>query len=273
MATCSVGTTTSTAVEPPASASPPYPVLHATPDTRSSLLPATYVPPCDDTIVSFARTVGSVLNLPQTPRRFSSFHATGDTEAAISPVVLDIERRLFTRERSLSFTPLYDSAETIAEYTCQNYSPRPDDFYFDDGLGGHVMKLELPESERELLSAEGFLSDIRKIEAAIEVSHGTVFIQVVFDCPSYSNLCIFACCNQNVKSISIINPDSDDIHDPAKLDEREQLMMQYLEILENYEASGYRMLREACMGQYTIVFYGSIITDVTVQFYRNRQFA
>ncbi|KAJ9126361.1 hypothetical protein QFC24_002097 [Naganishia onofrii] len=82
------------------------------------------------------------------------------------------------------------------------------------------MKLELPESERELLSAEGFLSDIRKIEAAIE----------------------------NVKSISIINPDFDDIHDPAKLDEREQLMMQYLEILENYEASGYRILREACMG-------------------------
>ncbi|KAJ9093459.1 hypothetical protein QFC19_008318 [Naganishia cerealis] len=58
-------------------------------------------------------------------------------------------------------------------YSCESYSPRPDDFYFDDGSGGHVVKLELPESEKELLSAEDFLSDIRKIESAIEVSDWT----------------------------------------------------------------------------------------------------
>ncbi|KAJ9099860.1 hypothetical protein QFC21_003863 [Naganishia friedmannii] len=212
--------TASTSVKNPASASPLHHTRCAFLDTMTSPVPGESLPNDDeDNNVPHPRTSRSAANLPHTPRRYSPFHPAGDAADAISPVVLDIERRLFTPERSSSRMLPYDSSETIVEYTCQNYSPRPDDFYFDDGIGGHVVKLELPESERELLSAEGFLADIRKIEAGIE----------------------------NVKTISITDPDTDDAHDPLKLDEREQLIMQYLELLENYEASGYRLLREACM--------------------------
>ncbi|KAJ9118243.1 hypothetical protein QFC22_004152 [Naganishia vaughanmartiniae] len=185
----------------------------------SSPAPAKSLRQNEDFEVELPGTVKQAATPPYTPRRYSPFHPTDDSTDAISPVVLDIERRLFTPERSSSRTLSYGSSEIIAEYACQNYSPRPDDFYFDDGLGGHVVKLELPESERGLLSAEGFLVDIRQIEEAIE----------------------------NVKTISITDPDPDDAHDLAKLDEREHLMMHYLELLENYEAFGYRVLREACM--------------------------
>lgn len=62
------------------------------------------------------------------------------------------------------------SLDSLAAYAYTRYSPRPDDFYFGDGDGGYVTKLELPDDEKELVVAEGFLDDIRRLENAIEVS-------------------------------------------------------------------------------------------------------
>jgi len=151
---------------------------HALPHATSSPAPLQILSQKENNEESLSRAFRPAANLPHTPRRYSPYYPAGDTVEAISPVVLDIERRLFTPERSSSRILPHDSSETVAEYACQDYSPRPDDFYFDDGLGGHVVKLELPESDRELLSAEEFLADIRKIEEAIEVSCCTAFIPI-----------------------------------------------------------------------------------------------
>lgn len=62
------------------------------------------------------------------------------------------------------------SLDSLAAYAYTGYSPRPDDFYFGDGVGGCVTKLELPDDEREVGVAEEFLGDIRRLEDAIEVS-------------------------------------------------------------------------------------------------------
>lgn len=102
------------------------------------------------------------MDLPHTPlRRY-------DQPIPVSPVVLDIERRLpFTPEHPASLT-----STRLNPLSPTAYSPRPDDFYFDDGAGGYVTKLELPDNEKDcVLVADEYLSDIRKLEEAIEVSN------------------------------------------------------------------------------------------------------
>jgi hypothetical protein len=87
--------------------------------------------------------------------------------------VLEIERQLlFTPDRQTSTIKPSTSLDSLATYAYTGYSPRPDDFYFDDGAGGYVTKLELPEDEREEVVAEEFLKDIRRLENAFEVSTG-----------------------------------------------------------------------------------------------------
>lgn len=109
----------------------------------------------------FAMTADS---LPHTPRRPAQEHTQ---QIPISPIVLEIERQLlFTPDRPGAHLKSPTSLDGIATYACQGYSPRPDDFYFDGG----VTKLELPDDEREVVVADEFLKDIRKLEDAIEVS-------------------------------------------------------------------------------------------------------
>lgn len=102
------------------------------------------------------------MDLPRTPLRH------GDQAIPVSPVVLEIERRLLFTPTTASFTSTpVDQPSPKAPA----YSPRPDDFYFDDGAGGYVTKLELPDDEKNYeLDGDEFLSDIRRLEEAIEVS-------------------------------------------------------------------------------------------------------
>lgn len=105
------------------------------------------------------------MDLPHTPTRH------GDQSIPVSPVVLQIERHLvFTpgRASSIASTPIRSPSPT--PHRTETYSPRPDGFYFEDGTGGHVTKLELPDDEKHYaLDAEEVLADIRRLEAAIEV--------------------------------------------------------------------------------------------------------
>jgi hypothetical protein len=111
------------------------------------------------------------MDLPRTPLRHS------DQAIPVSPVVLEIERRLLFTPTPASFasTPVDQSSPTAC--TKATYSPRPDDFYFEDGAGGYVTKLELPDDEKNyVLDADDFLSDIRRLEEAIEVSRACTAI-------------------------------------------------------------------------------------------------
>jgi hypothetical protein len=105
---------------------------------------------------------------PHTPQR----HSYGSNQQIpLSPIVLEIERQLsFTPDRQPSNMKPSASLDSLAAYAYTGYSPRPDDFYFDDGVGGYVTKLELPDDERRAGVAEEFLGDIRRLEDAIEVS-------------------------------------------------------------------------------------------------------
>lgn len=110
-------------------------------------------------------------SLPHTPQRHT--YGPYSSHIPLSPIVLEIERQLlFTEDRQTSDVKPSTSFDSLAAYAYTGYSPRPDDFYFDDGTGGYVTKLELPEDEREVVVAEEFLQDIRRLEDAIEVSIG-----------------------------------------------------------------------------------------------------
>lgn len=110
-------------------------------------------------------------SLPHTPQRHT--YGLDTSHIPLSPIVLEIERQLlFTPDRQTSTIKPSTSLDSLATYAYTGYSPRPDDFYFDDGDGGYVTKLELPEDEREVVVAEEFLKDIRRLEDAIEVSTG-----------------------------------------------------------------------------------------------------
>ncbi|GHJ89863.1 hypothetical protein NliqN6_6265 [Naganishia liquefaciens] len=151
--------------------------------------------------------------LPHTPLRH------GDHSIPVSPVVLEIERRLlFTpgRVSSSASTPVH-SPRSAAPHAA-TYSPRPDDFYFEDGAGGHVTRLELPDDEKHYaLDAVEVLADIRRLEAAIE----------------------------DVKAISL--PLADNAQDPMHIERVEQSLWEYLAMLEEYRSSRYGALQDACM--------------------------